>query len=311
MNKSCEMDNNLSIQIVQRHVDWDQINWSRIKQKVDKFQQNIFRDAQAGNFHKVKQQQKLLVRSLSARLWAVHLTTEKSKGRNTPGIDNRLYKTAEQKEFLVENLSIKNYRPIPTKNIWIPKTDGTRRKLGIPTIKDRTTQSLVLLAMEPEWEAKFEPNSFGFRPGRSAIDAVSHIWYALIHRKDKIPHPGWILDADISKCFDNINHDSLLAKIGDNPFKEIIQKWLNSGTISSIGFERTQRGTPQGGPLSPLLANIALDGLERQFGIYSRFGRYINPAARCGKNKRISLYRYADDCATRSSIIEYRWYSHN
>jgi RNA-directed DNA polymerase len=290
-------------------IDWDQINWSHVKHQVERIQQKIFRDAQTGNFRSVNQLQKLLVKSFFARLWAVRHITEISTGKFTPGIDGRLYRTAKQKMSLAESLKFKNYKPQPVKVRYIPKPKGGIRKLGIPTIQDRVMQKLVLLAMEPEWEAKFEPHSFGFRPGRNAIDAVSHIWNTLVHRKGCRIHPGWVFDADISNCFDNIDHGALLSKIEGSPFQRIVGAWLKSGAISQIGFERTERGTPQGGVISPLLANIALDGLERQFGLYWKTGSYKVSSRRKGYDKDLALYRYADDfiiiAPSREVLIKY------
>lgn len=290
-------------------IDWNQVNWFQVKHQVERMQQKIFRDAQTGNFRSVNKLQRLLVKSLSARLLAVRLVTEINTGRNTPGIDGCLYRTDREKVSLVESLRFKNYKPNPVKVRWISKPSGGKRKLGIPTIRDRAMQTLVLMAMDPEWETKFEPHSFGFRPGRSAIDAVSHLWYTLIHRKGCKPHPGWVFDADISSCFDNIDHDALLSKIEGSPFQGIIEAWLKSGSISRVGFERTEKGTPQGGVISPLLANIALDGLERQFGIYSRTGKYKSPSIRSGYNKDVSLFRYADDfiifAPSRGVLVDY------
>ncbi len=276
-------------------IDWRLVDWTKVKHQVESLQQKIFRETQKSDFKKVKQFQKLLTRTLFARLWAVRLVTELNDGRNTPGADGRLYTTTMQKVELVESLKLKNIKPEPVKVSWIPKPDGSKRRLGIPTIRDRALQALVLLALDPEWEAKFEPHSFGFRPGRNAIDVVHHISCTLMHQKDRRPHPGWILDADITKCFDNIDHMALLEKLKDSPFKAIIRAWLKSGAVSSIGFERTVKGTPQGGVISPLLANIALDGMERQSGIYTRTGNYIPPSRRTGMNKDIALFRYADD----------------
>jgi len=293
----------------QRVLDWATVNWSRVKGQVEKMQREIFRDAQSNNFRTMKEKQKLLVRSLPARLWAVRNVTEVNTGRNTPGIDDCLYRTAEEKVTLAESLRLKDYRPAPARVVYIPKPSGDKRRLGIPTIRDRTMQALILLAMDPEWEAKFEPHSFGFRPGRSAIDAAAHIWNTLVHQSGRRPHPGWVLDADISKCFDTIDHEAVLAKIGMSPFLKVVKAWLKSGAISKIGFERTERGTPQGGVISPLLANIALDGLERQFGIYSKTGTYLNPARRRGKNKDVALFRYADDfialASSREVLVEH------
>jgi RNA-directed DNA polymerase len=276
-------------------ISWNLIDWGPTIRGVVKLQQKIFRDAQVGNLSRMRKYQKLLVRSKNARLWAVKIVTEENPGRNTPGVDGFVCRTESQKEQLAESLRVRDYHPSPVRVVMIPKPDGSKRRLGIPTVKDRAMQALVKFALEGEWEAKFEPHSFGFRPGRSAIDATHHLYWTLLQHKNNPEQSGWVLDADISKCFDMIDHRALLCKLGAFPFCGIIQSWLKSGAISKIGFEKTPRGTPQGGIISPLLANIALDGMERLFGIYSRSGRYVNPSKRVGLNKNVSLYRYADD----------------
>ena len=290
-----EYETEFSVYTNQRNIDWKQVNWTQIKERVKNLQQKIFHYAQTNNYRKLRQYQKLLVRSLSARLWAVRLVTEINRGKYTPGIDGCIVKNATEKVNLAESLKIKNYKSDPVKVRWIPKANGTKRKLGIPTIRDRAMQALIMLVMDPEWESRFEPHSFGFRPGRNAIDAVSHIATVLMNRKGRISHAHWVFDADITSCFDNIKHESLLTKIQYFPFHRIIRKWLKSGAITRIGFEKSRRGTPQGGVISPLLANIALDGLERIFNIYTRSGNYIPPSHRSGQNKHIALFRYADD----------------
>jgi RNA-directed DNA polymerase len=229
---------------------WSQIDWTKIKARVEKMQRGVFQDTQNGMIWKVKQEQKLMVRSLPTRLWAVHLVTEVNEGRFTPGVDNVVYKTDAAKVKLVESLRFEGYTPFPARRGWIPKPDKTRRKLGLPAIRDRAMEMLVYLAMNPEWEVRFEPHSFGFRPGRSPIDAVHHMFNSLLHSRGRKPHPGWILDADITKCFDNISHEYLLNKIDGSPFQEIIKAWLKSGVISEVGFETTEKGTPQGGVIS-------------------------------------------------------------
>ncbi len=279
----------------QAPLNWASINWAQVKRDVEEIQREIFRDTRAGVLWRVIERQKLLVRSLSARCWAVRLVCEINKGRHTSGIDGVTCEKAEQKAALVERLRLGGYKPDPVRTIWIPKSNGDMRKLGIPMIRDRAMQVLILLAMNPEWEARFEPNSFGFRPGRNAIDAVAAVTNLLTHRKGRKPHPGWILDADISKCFDTIDHEALLGKLSKCPFRQHIRAWLKSGAIGAVGFERTEKGTPQGGVISPLLANIALDGLERLFGITTSTGNYNPPNRRRGLNKGVVLYRYADD----------------
>jgi RNA-directed DNA polymerase len=273
---------------------WCAFDRKKARRAVSKLQRRIYQATRNGDFRMVKRLQKLLFKSLPARFLAV-LRVTSSKGRHTPGVDGIIIVAPGDKWNLVEALRFKKYKPMPVKIAYIPKPDGTNRKLGIPTIADRAMQALVLMAMEPEWEARFEPNSFGFRPGRGPIDAVQYISRMFVPKKGRKPHPGWILDADITACFDNIDHDALLAKVGGSPFKYFIKAWLTSGAISRIGFESSNEGTPQGGVISPLLANIALDGLERLFGIYTKSGHYYNPAKRRKQNKLVALFRYADD----------------
>lgn len=277
-------------------VNWDTVNWDHVKQDVRTMQCRIYQETRAGNFKDVVKTQKLLVKSLPARLLAVRQVTVINTGRNTPGIDGVTCHKSPEKVALVERLRQRDsYKPKPARTVFIPKSSGGTRRLGIPTIEDRAMEALVALAMDPEYEAKFEPNSYGFRPGRSAIDAVKAIANMLVPRKGCRIHPGWVLDADISKCFDSIDHDSLMAKLADSPFRGMIRSWLEAGSISRIGFEESVKGTPQGGVISPLLANIALDGLERAFGIYSKTGRYYSPHSRKGANKDVAVFRYADD----------------
>jgi RNA-directed DNA polymerase len=280
--------------------------------KIEKIQRRIYRESRNGNLRSVHSLQRLLSTSFSAKIVAVNKATT-SSGSHTPGIDGKLYISTQSKKALAIDMNLKKYHPLPTRRVKIPKPDGSKRILGIPTIKDRAYQSLVLLAMEPQWEARFEPNSYGFRPGRNAHQAIKSI-SKILHTNvkqygtsgpipiEKADHV-WILDADISKCFDNINHNTLLQKIHPSPFYSTIQKWLQMGTITEIGFRRTTKGTPQGGIISPLLANIALHGLEELFGIYTeetkeyppKRKRYLPPSARGGQNKHISVIRYADD----------------
>lgn len=290
-------------------IDWAGQDWSKTKRAVGKIQGKIYQKTREGNFRGVKRLQKLLFKSLETRCLAVHRVTEVNSGRFTPGVDDRLCNTDAEKVTLVEELRSKNYKPEPCRLCLIPKKDGDSRKLGIPTILDRAMQALVLLAMEPEWEARFEPHSYGFRPGRGPIDVINDIGTYFLPKSGRKNHPGWVLDADISKCFDNINHDALLKKIGDSPFLFLIKAWLKAGTISKVGFKTSNRGSPQGGVISPLLANIALDGLERLFSIYTRNGTYKSPSIRSGMDKFVLVYRYADDflifALSRDIIIEY------
>jgi len=275
---------------------WATHDRKQASNEVRRHQRRIFKATKAGDMRMVRATQKTLVQSLHARFLAV-LRVTSSTGKLTPGIDGKVYADDGAREILVLELRdmLREYKPLPTRTVFIPKPDGTKRKLGIPAIRDRAMQALVLLALEPVWEARFEPNSFGFRPGRSPIDAVQYIGRMLLSKKGRRVHPGWVLDADISKCFDNIDHDALLEKLKDSPFAGYIRAWLKSGTVSRVGFSSTLKGTPQGGVISPLLANIALDGMERLFGIYTKTSNYYAPSSRAGLNKDVALYRYADD----------------
>ncbi|KKM00794.1 hypothetical protein LCGC14_1800870 [marine sediment metagenome] len=278
-----------------RVVDWDSIQWDIPKRHVRRLQERIFRATRDKDWAKVKSLQKLLVRSHSARFLAVRRVTQENKGKYTPGIDGQVYATSKERAELVEDVcqtNIFNYKCKPLRRVYIPKSGGDKRPLGIPTVKDRVMQMLVKLALEPEWEARFEPHSYGFRPGRRCMDAIWQIWTS-IKTQGTQKRSAWVLDADISGCFDNINHEALLNRVP--VFRKTVRRWLKSGIIEFGKYFQTKSGTPQGGIISPLLANIALDGMERLFGAESSKGNYTSPSHRRGENKGLSLIRYADD----------------
>ena len=292
-----------------RVVDWDSIQWDTPKRHVRRLQERIFRATRDKDWVKVKNLQKLLVRSHSARLLAVRRITQENKGKNTPGIDGQIYATSKARLELLKDVSqtnIFNYKCKPLRRVYIPKSSGDKRPLGIPTVKDRVMQMLAKLALEPEWEARFEPHSYGFRPGRRCMDAIWQIWNSLRALKTA-KSSEWVLDADISGCFDNINHDTLLKRVP--VFRETVKRWLKSGIIEFGKYFQTKSGTPQGGIISPLLANIALDGMERLFGAENSKGNYTSPSNRRGENKKLNLIRYADDfvviAPSRERIINY------
>lgn len=288
---------------------WKEIKWKGHYQHVKRIQERIFRESQNKDWKKVKNLQKLLVHSHAARLLAIRQVTQINKGKSTPGIDGYTCLTNSEREKLVkeiEHINPFNYRCQPVKRVYIPKSNGKRRPLGIPTIRDRTMQALVKMALEPEWEAKFERNSYGFRPGRNVQDAIKQIWDAIRARQGKTTS-AWVLDADITGCFDNIDHQIILEKIP--VFKATIKNWLKAGIMEFEHLSSTDRGTPQGGIISPLLANIALHGMELEFGCRSKYGNYLSPSQRKGRNKGVSLIRYADDfvviAPTKEIIVEY------
>jgi len=269
---------------------WQNINWTAAEGQVRRLQERIFRATQNGEHAKVKNLQKLLVRSTATKMLAIRQVTQQNQGKRTPGVDGVVVDTPEVRvQLLQEGLNLKGYRPKPVRRVYIPKANGKTRPLGIPTVKDRVTQAVVKFALEPEWESRFEANSYGFRPGRSTMDAIT----ALHTTMNKRGCSEWVLDADISGCFDNISHDALLNRLP--VFTKVIRRWLKAGVLEFGRKSHSPAGTPQGGIISPLLANIALDGLERLFGAENAKGKPVSPALRKGLNRGLSVVRYADD----------------
>jgi RNA-directed DNA polymerase len=249
-------------------IDWGQIDWCRVEKAVRRIQQRIFMAKVRGDTQRMESLQRLLASSRSAKLLAVRQVAQENSGRKTPGIDGVVSTSDFDRVGLFrDGLSLQGYRPQPVRRVFIPKANGKLRPLGIPTLKDRAMQALVKLALEPEWEAVFEPNSFGFRPGRSVQDAAVAVKHGL--GAEGAGGPGrpsrcrWVLDADIKSFFDEIDHDAILSRVP--VFRRVIESWLKAGVFTGEVYEPTEAGTPQGGVISPLLANIALHGLEDQF----------------------------------------------
>ncbi|MGJ5634879.1 group II intron reverse transcriptase/maturase [Nostoc sp. CALU 1950] len=238
--------------------------------------------------------QRLLMSSRSAKLLAVRRISQDNQGKKTAGVDGIKSLSPAARLTMIVNLKLSK-KVSPTRRVWIPKP-GTdeKRPLGIPTMHDRAMQALVKLALEPEWEAKFEPNSFGFRPGRSCHDAIEAIFIGINHK------PKYVLDADISKCFDKINHQALLLKLNTTPtIRRQVTAWLKSGVMDGKQLFLTSEGTPQGGVISPLLANIALHGLEsrvkQEFPKMSHTVRETWFHKKGTEFKSPDVIRYADD----------------
>ena len=275
-------------------VEWKNLNWRKLERVTFKLQKRIYQASERGDVKAVRKLQKTLIRSWSAKCIAVRRVTQDNQGKNTAGVDGIKSLTPKHRIKLVNRLKLTG-KSKPTRRVMIPK-HGTneKRPLGIPTINDRALQALVKLALEPEWEAKFEPNSHGFRPGRSCHDAIEAI-FASINQKAK-----YVLDADISKCFDRINHKALISKISTYPtLNRQIKAWLKAGYGIEGSLFPTNEGTPQGGIISPLLANIALHGMEERIKQYAETLEIHSPGGlKLNKSQRrdtLSLIRYADD----------------
>lgn len=262
---------------------WETLPWRTIQRNVFKVQKRIYQASQRGDVSTVRKFQRLLMSSRSAKLLAVRKVTQDNRGKGTAGVDGVKALTPPQRLKLAHSLRI-GHKARAVRRVWIPKPEtDEQRPLGIPTIHDRALQTLVKLALEPEWEAKFEPNSYGFRPGRSCHDAIEAIFNATAHLEK------YVLDADIAKCFDRINHDALLDKLNTGPkLRRQIKAWLKAGVLDHGELFPTERGTMQGGTISPLLANVALHGMEEL--LVQRFPTKLH--------KRFyapQVIRYADD----------------
>jgi RNA-directed DNA polymerase len=239
--------------------DWKRISWTKVFREVFKLQKRIYQASLRSDKKTVRKLQRLLMKSWYGRLLAVRRVTQDNQGKKTPGIDGVVILDPKRKLELAQTIQL-HEKPQPVKRVYIPKPGNQQEKrpLGIPVIRDRAEQAVVKLALEPEWEAKFEAKSYGFRPGRGVHDAVESIFGSL-----KIPK--FVLDADISKCFDRIDHGQLLNKLDTFPLvRRKIKGWLKAGVMEDGAVYASNSGAPQGGICSPLLANVALHGLETE-----------------------------------------------
>ena len=270
---------------------WDAVDWRAAEENVRHLRQRIFTASQAGDLRRVRNLQKLMLRSRSAALVSVRRVTEVNAGRKTAGVDGRVvlagWEKADMAAWLQRGTAA--WRPWPVKRVFIPKAGGKRRGLGIPVIADRALQALAANALEPEWEARFEPRSYGFRPGRGCHDAIEAIYQV---GKGASPARRWALDADLAAAFDRIGHPFLLSQLGTFPARELIAGWLTAGVVEDGRLTPTREGTPQGGVISPALLNVVLHGMEDAAGVcYQRSG---TDAAHAAAGSPV-LVRYADD----------------
>jgi RNA-directed DNA polymerase len=257
-------------------LNWKAINWTPIQEQVRRLQTRIAKATQSGKHRKAQSLQWLLTHSLSAKLLAVSIVT-RNKGAKTPGVDNVRWRTDKQKVRAAFNLKRHGYRPLPLRRHYIPKPNGKLRPLSIPTMHDRAMQALHALALAPVAETLADRNSYGFREGRRCADALMYL-HIVLSRRNSAP---WVLEGDIRACFDQISHDWLLEHVPMD--KQLLSKWLKAGYMEKEQLFPTQAGTPQGGIISPLLANLALDGLEEAV------------KAVASKGDKVNFVRYADD----------------
>jgi len=283
-------------------VDWDWVDWSGCEREVRRLRQRIFKATQDGDWPRVRSLQRLMLRSRSNTLLSVRQVTQRNAGRKTAGIDGEVALTSQARADVAVRVhsTVATWQPPAVKRVYIPKAANRAklRPLGIPVIMDRCHQARVRNALEPEWEARFEPRSYGFRPGRSCQDAIGAIYATCKGPRAK---RVWALDADLAAAFDKIDHAHLLATIGTFPARDMIHGWLTAGVFEpGKGFAPTEEGTPQGGVISPLLLNVALHGLEEAAGV-----SYATSGSGASETKPGSptLIRYADDmvvlCHTR------------
>jgi RNA-directed DNA polymerase len=276
---------------------WNTIPWRELESTVFKLQKRIYRASLRDDVKLVRKLQRLLLKSEAAKLLAVRRVTQDNQGKKTPGVDGVAKLKPTERMQLAETLKLGG-KSKPVRRVWIPKPGKPEefRPLGIPTMATRAEQTLAKMAVEPEWEAKLEPNSYGFRPGRSCHDACDAIYNA-INKKNV-----FVLDADISACFDNIDHTALLAKLNTTPtIRRAVKGWLKAGVMDGKIFQSTVRGAAQGGTISPLLANIALHGMEydTQEAMAKDLIQYKKKTtghiSRKLAKHTLSIIRYADD----------------
>jgi RNA-directed DNA polymerase len=274
---------------------WQSVDWDQVDRDVRRLRQRIFTASKDGDLKRVRSLQKLMLRTRSNALSSVRRVTQINAGKNTPGIDGKVALWDDAKMDLacwVQQRS-SSWTSMPVRRVFIPKANGKQRPLGIPVIVDRALQAVVLNALEPEWEARFESRSYGFRPGRGCHDAIEAIYSAGKGIRSK---RVWVLDADLAAAFDRIDHDHLLHQLGSFPARARVRWWLKAGVVDRGRFTATEEGTPQGGVISPLLLNVALHGMEEAAGVRYLVGTHVGHTAPGSP----IVVRYADDRVPRT-----------
>ena len=274
--------------------EWKDLPWKKFHKQTFKLQKRIYRASQSGNIKLVRSLEKLLIKRQASAHLAVRRVSQDNQGKKTAGVDGVKELTPLQRIELAKEIKANPYikKAKAVRRVWIPKAGkkDEKRPLGIPTMEERARQALIKLALEPEWEAKFEPNSYGFRPGRSAQDAISYIFLSIREC------PKYVLDTDIAKCFDKINHNVLLEKLNTYPqMQRTIKAWLKAGILDGKELFPSEEGTPQGGVISPLLMNIALHGMETFISKSFPMSKGIKAEKKTTINWRPQIIRYADD----------------
>lgn len=281
--------------------EWKDINWKSIEYSIFKIQKRIFEAEKEENYRKANRLCRLLVNDKRSILYSIYVVTKRNKGKRTSGIDNVVIKYDWERMALFYELSerkISLHNPKPVNRVYIPKKNGKTRPLGIPTIVDRIYQEICKLALEPMWEAKFESTSYGFRPFRGISDAI-----AKIHSFTRGLKRPYIFEGDFQSCFDSLSHQHILDKLSNFPLKKLIKKWLEAGYLEDNVYYSTRTGTPQGGIISPLLANIALHGMEEALGITYKRVKVRNTYTYVNNSKYVVI-RYADDFIVLCKTLE-------